>query len=451
MPPPAAPDLMRSRAYRGWLLGLLLAIAMFGFVDRQIIAALNQPMKRDLGLSDAELGLLGGLAFAVLNCLVGLPIARLAERFNRVLIYAAGVFLWSVATVSCGLTASFAQLLTARVAVGVGEASQPASMSLIADYYPPERRTSAAAILVLAVPLGALLGSAGGGFIAQHWNWRWAFAAAGAPGFVLALLLAATIREPPRGSHDAPSPTGEATPPFSAVLRRIVERPSFLHMTLGSTLASAGGFGINVFLAAYFFRRYGLDFAASGLLSGLISAIPGAISMFGGGMLTDRLGRLDPRFYAWTPGLGALLAAPLYVLSFMQGGWPAATALLMLTGLVQYVYLPASTGVQSNTMQPRMRASAFAVVAIMTNLVGSGAGPLLVGALSDRFSRSAFPGDYALACAGGRAVQPALTSACGHASAAGLQAAFIITALIYLWAALHFALAARTVRRDIQP
>ncbi len=443
------PTFPRSRAYRGWVLTVLLLISMFGFIDRQIISALGQPIRRDLGISDAQLGLLGGLAFGVLNSLIGLPIARLAERMNRVTIYSIGVFLWSIATAACGLAAGFAQLLVARICVGVGEASQPAVSSLMADYYPRDRRTSAMAVYVLAVPLGALIGSAGGGYIAQHADWRWAFVAAGAPGLLLALALRLSVREPPRGHYDAPGLGDQDAPPFAAVLRRMVERPAFLHVMLGSTLASAGGFGINVFLAPYFFRRFGLDFAQSGLLAGLISAIPGSISMLGGGLLADRLGRRDARWYALAPGIGALLAAPLYIISFLQGGWIAATVFLMLTGLVQYVYLPASAGVSQNIMEPRMRASAAAVVGIMTNLVGSGLGPLLVGSLSDAFARHAFAGDFSTACAGARAAQSAAAGACGQASAAGLQWAFIVTALIYLWAAVHFWIAARTIRRDI--
>jgi predicted MFS family arabinose efflux permease len=447
---PTTLKLMQSRTYRGWVLTLFLLIAMFGFVDRQIIAALGQPIKHDLALSDAELGLLGGLAFALLNSFLTIPIARVAERRRRVSIIAIGVFLWSIATCLCGAAGGFLQLVLARLTVGVGEAtSQPATSSLIADYYPRDRRTSAAAVLVLAIPLGALVGAAGGGYIAQHANWRMAFVIAGAPGVLLGLLLALTIKEPIRGHYDPPGQTGEHAPPFTAVLARMVQRPAFLHVMLGSTIASMGGFGINYFLAPYFFRRFGLDYAQGGLLSGLISAIPGSVSMLGGGLLADFLGRRDPRFYAWVPGLGALLATPLYVFSFLQAGWPAATAILMLTGLVQYAYLPALAGVSANIMEPRMRASAAAVVGIMTNLVGAGLAPLIVGSLSDGFAKRSFLGDFAAACAGPRAAETAAAGACGQASAHGLQWACIVFALVYLWAAAHFALAARTIKRDM--
>jgi MFS family permease len=441
-----APAFMTSRRYSGWVLGLLAVVSLFAFVDRQVIGALGQAIKLELKLSDADLGLVGGIAFALFNSVLSIPIARLAETRRRVTLIGAGVFLWSIATCMCGLAAGFAQLVLARACVGLGEAAgQPATNSLLADYFPREKRTSAAAAYALAIPAGAFLGAAGGGWLAQAWGWRWAFVVAGAPGLLLGLILVLTIKEPLRGFHDGPGAAAEAAPPFAAVLRRMVERPAFLHHMLGSTVCSMGGFGINLFLAAYLNRRFGLGYAQAGLLTGLISAIPGSISMLGGGLLADALGRRDARFYAWVPGIGALIAAPLYILAFAQASWPAAAALLMATGIFQYAYLPTSSGVSQNIMAPRMRASAAAIVGIMTNVVGAGLAPLIVGALSDRFAAHAFAGDFAAACAGARSA----AGACRQASASGLQWACTLFALVYLWAVAHFALAARTLRRDM--
>ncbi len=223
-------------------------------------------------------------------------------------------------------------------------------------------------------------------------------------------------------------------------MRRMVQRPAFLHVVIGSTVASMGGFGINLFLSAYFIRRFGLHVGDAGLMSGLISAIPGSVSMLGGGLLADFLGKKDARFYAWTPGLGALLAAPFYILSFMQGSWPVAVGLFMLTGLFQYAYLPVLGGVTANMMEPRMRASAAAVVGIMTNLVGAGLAPMIVGKLSDVFTRH-----VSAACTGAASASASCTGASGE----GLRLASMTFALVYLWAALHFVLAARTIRRDM--
>lgn len=418
-------ELMASRPYRAWVLTMLFLIALVAFVDRQIIGGLLQPIKVDMRVTDAELGMLGGLAFALLNAVFTIPVARIAEHRPRTLIIGLGLFVWSLATVSCGLARSYVQLLAARVAVGVGEAAgSPISSSLMADYFPREKRTSAAAAVTLAIPIGALLAQAGGGYIAQHWDWRTAFIVTGAPGLVLAALFFLTIREPIRGRYDAPGLGDLPPPPFTAVLKRMISRPAFINVHVGATLAAMGAFGINLFLAAYFTRRFGMSFAEAGLASGLISAVAGSISMFGGGHLADFMGRKDPRFYAVIPGIGIALTTPLYLVSFLQDAWLPAVALLTLTGITQYAYLPASIGVTQNTMEPRMRATAGAIVAIMTNLIAAGFGPMLVGALSDRFGRAAGP-------------------------AIGLQQACMATSLLYLWAAVHFALAARTIRRDI--
>lgn len=443
-------ELMQNRRYRAWLLTLLLLMSMFGFIDRQIIGALAESIKLDLGISDTQLGLLGGLAFALLHSVLSIPLARLAERHNRVIIYGIGILLWSAATMSCGLAGSFTLLLLARAAVGVGEASQPAALSLAADYYPPGQRVATSSITILAIPLGAFIGSAAGGAIAELANWRWAFVLAGAPGLILGVLFLLTIREPLRGHYDPPSAHGDAVPPLAAVLRRAVQRPAFLHVAIGSSLISAGGFGINLFVAPYFIRRFGMGFADSGMIAGLISAVPGVVGMFVGGQLANRLARRDPRFYAWTPGIGALLACPLYVISLMQGQWFAATLLFMVTGIFQYIYLPCSVGIYANTMEPRMRATASAIVGILTSVVGAGAGPLLVGTLSDRLASRHFAADYALLCAASGTRSPGLSAACREAAAVGLQWAMMLTALIYLWGALHFFLAARTVARDMR-
>jgi MFS family permease len=451
MSEPASPTLklMQSRAYRGWVLVLFMLVALFGFADRQIITALAQPIKRDLGLTDAELGLLAGLAFALLNSLATIPIARIADRGRRLTLISIGIFIWSIATALCGMAQSFLQLVAARLSVGMGEATGgPATVSVLADYFPPDKRASAAAIFGLAIPLGALLGAAGGGFIAQHYDWRMAFVIAGAPGVFLGLLVATTIREPLRGHYDKGRSAQASPPPFTAVLARMVQKPAFLHTVIGSTLVSTGGFGIISFNSPYLIRRFGLDVGQAGLITGLISAAPGVVCMLAAGFLADRLGRRDVRFYGWVPAAGGFLATPLYILSFQQGTWLSTTIMLMVTGLFQYAYLPISNGLYQNLMEPRMRASAIAVVGAATNLISASLGPFVVGALSDGLAARAYhgAGAFAASCVG-KGIAP--SGACLQASAGGLQLACSVFALIYLWGGLHYVLAARTLKRDL--
>ncbi len=443
-PVPPAP----GRACRGWVLGLLLTIYTFGFIDRMIVAVLGQPIKTDLGLTDLQLGMMGGLAFAVFNAFLSIPVARLAERANRVAIVSIGVVLWSVATALCGSVRSFAQLMFARLGVGIGEAVVPAATSVISDYYPRERRASAISIYLLAVPLGAFLGAALGAWIAQRLGWRFAFVAAGAPGILLAAVLWLTVREPPRGRHDDPSHAEQATPPLRAVLQRMIARRSMLHFIAASSIASAAGYGINFFLAPYFLRRFGLGLAHAGLLAGLISAIPGIFSILAGGFLADRLARRDARFYAWVPGIGVILTTPLYIVSFVQGSWPLAVTVLMVTGLVQYAYIPVGSAMSQNMMSPRMRSSSAAIYGLITNLVGLGLGPLLMGFLSDFYARRSYTaGTFDLDCAAALAQG----AACLQASAAGLQWGAMSCALLYLGAAVHYMFASKTVRQDLAP
>jgi MFS family permease len=437
-----------GRAYRGWVLGLLLTIYTFGFIDRMIVAVLGQPIKTELGLSDLQLGMMGGLAFAVFNAFLSLPIARLAERANRVAIISTGVALWSVATVLCGSVRSFAQLMFARLGVGIGEAVVPAATSVISDYYPRERRASAISIYLLAVPVGALLGAALGAWIAQRFGWRFAFVAAGAPGVLLAAVLWLTVREPPRGRHDDPGHAEQVAPPLGAVLKRMIARRSMRHFIAASSMASAAGYGINYFLAPYFLRRFGLSLAHAGLLAGLISAIPGSFSILAGGFLADRCARRDARAYAWVPGIGVVLTTPLYLVSFLQGSWPMAAAMLMVTGLVQYAYIPVGSAMSQNMMSPRMRSSSAAIYGLITSLIGLGLGPLLIGFLSDCYARRSYAaGSFDLDCAAAHAQG----AACLQASATGLQWGAMTCALLYLGAAVHYLFAAKTVREDLAP
>lgn len=436
---------MTSRAYQSWVLGLFATVSTFGFIDRIVVQVLVQPIKAELHVSDADMGLLGGLTFAVLYVALSLPIARLAERRNRVAIVAVGTALWSIATAASGLVSSFLQLLLARIGVGIGEAAgTPATTSIISDYFPAERRASALSIYSLAVPLGAFLGGSVGGFAAMRWGWRAAFLVAGLPGLLLALLQWLTIREPLRGGHDF-GPAGESAPPFTAVLRRFWERRSLIQFLAGATLSTIAGYGINYFLAAYFTRRFGLNYAQAGLAVGVISSVPAALSILAGGFLADWAGRRSARWYALIPALGAAFTAPLLMASFAADTWLAAAVLLAVTAVCQYSYIPAAAAVTQNMMAPRMRASAAAIAGLIFTLLGQGLGPLFVGMLSDHFARASFAGHFATACAEHAG---AASRGCVAASSHGLTLAMTWFALVYLWSAAHLILASRGLARD---
>jgi predicted MFS family arabinose efflux permease len=410
----------------GWALFLLAAISTCGFIDRIVMNVLVEPIKREFALTDLQVGLVAGLAFAILNVVLALWVARVAERRRRLTLISVGTFLWSIATALCGFAGSFVSLILARIGVGVGEAvGLPATSSVISDYFPREKRATVMSVLMLAPPIGAFLGSAGGAVIAQAYGWRAAFFIASLPGFVLAALVWFTVGEPKRGQHDRLAAGANEIPPFSAVLRRIGERRSLRHLFAGATIASAVGFGLNAFLAAYLLRRFGFGVAQSGIIAGLIASLPASLSVILSGVLADRLGRRDPRAYGLIPGISLLLAAPLYMLAVTRESAGPAIALLAVAAIVQYTYLGTTQGVFQNMMHPRMRASASAVTNLVYSLVGGGLGPILVGMLSDRFSSGA-----------------------GSAAGGGLPVAMAVVAAGYLWAACHYLWATRSLREE---
>jgi predicted MFS family arabinose efflux permease len=410
----------------GWALFVLTAISTCGFIDRIVMNVLVQPIKAEFRLTDTQIGLVAGLAFALLNVVLGVWLARIAERRRRLTLVAIGTLLWSIATAACGAATSFATLALARVGVGVGEAfGLPSTQSVVSDYFPKEKRTTAISVLLLAPPLGAFLGSAGGGMIAQAWGWRTAFVIASLPGFVLALLVLVTVAEPARGQHDGLGSGGEAIPPFTDVLKRMWRRHSLRHLLAGSAIASMAGFGVNAFLAAFLARRFGYSIGEAAVAAGLLTSAPAALGVAGAGWLADRIARRDPRAYGNIAGWSLVLAAPVYVLAVTRGTAAAAIGLLALAALFQYCYLGISQGVFQNQMHPRMRASSTAVITMIYSLVGGGLGPALVGALSDHF-------------------------AIRNGEAGGLTTALAVTALLYLWAAVHCFRSTRSIREELE-
>jgi len=436
-----------------YALGLLLAIYICNLVDRNILSIVAQPMKEDLRLDDWQIGLLSGIAFALFYVIIGFPVARLAERANRVNIISILLAVWSVMTALCGLAQSFVSLALARVGVGTGEGGcTPASHSLLSDFFPPEKRSTAFSIYSLGIPLGPLLAGVSGGWIADRYGWRAAFLIVAAPGLVLAAITKLTLREPPRGRYD-PAPMAQApVPSFTAVLKRLASKPTFRHVAFGAAIATFGNYGISTFAVPYLLRGFDINLTEAAAAYGLVVGIAASIGVFLGGWLTDRLGAADPRAYVLVPAVGALLSAPLYVAVFLQSNLLNLALLIIAPAVVHYFYMGPTFGLTANMVDARMRATASSIVILLMNLVGVGLGPVVAGLLSDVLAAQAFqPSDYATMCPGGIAAagaSAATQEACRAASFAGLRNAMFIFSATYAWAAAHFFLAARTVARD---
>lgn len=443
-----------TAAYRRWALVLMLLIYASNFIDRVILAALGPSIRADLKISSTQLGLLGGIAFAMFYTLLGIPIARLAERRSRVAIIAGATALWSVMTALCGTAASFTQLLLYRIGVGVGEAGlTPPAYSLLSDYFPARKRASALSIFLLGIPLGSFLGATVGGWVAREFGWRWAFAVVGLPGVLLALLAWATLREPPRGASDPVHLRSGDTPSLGAVLRTLAGKRAFKHIAIAASLTSFANFGNNLFLPTFFAQVHHLDIATSGLLFGLLTGLAGVAGTFIGGFGTDRAGRRDRRWSLWLPGIGLIAGAPFFMIGLAQHNWAAGFALMLVSSVFFYAWSPALNGAVQNMVTARMRASAAAILSVIFNLIGTGLGPVFVGFLSDRYGERAFTlGSYSASCPGGGAVagaSQAIAEACATAAGSGVRLALITTTTVYFWAALHFYLAGRSLREDI--
>jgi predicted MFS family arabinose efflux permease len=471
-----------GRRYRHAVLLVLMLVYACNSAQRSLIPIIGQAMKLDLRLTDTELGLLTGTAFAALYALSGLPVARLAERFNRVRILAAALALWSCCTTLFALTGSFVQLLVARVGVGVGEAGcSPCAHSLISDYYPRERRSSALALYSCGLSLGYLWVALIGAYVTQHWGWRAACVAIGVPGIALALLLRSLVEEPARGLADGGAPAPSPSPSWRAELAQLAAtaRALFLrwpsaNIIAGLTLSSFAAYGSWAFVPAYFPRAFGLSYTEAGVVLGLVGSIPVALGTLAGGLLSDWLGRRSARWYALVPALGLLAATPCYLAALAQRQWLGAALLLAVPGFFQYVSLAPSFAVVQNVVAVRQRATATALLFLCLNVLALGGGALFTGFLIDQLAQGYFAqpqltGAGALAglmhasgaaaplfgvlCPGGAApaaAAPALVGRCAAALAAGSRAGIAVTLLLHAWAAGHYLLAAGALQRQLE-
>ena len=470
-----------SSGYRAYVLGALLVVYIFNFIDRSIFAILTEPMKTSLQLEDWHMGVLGGLAFAIFYTTLGIPIARLAERFNRLGIIVVALTLWSLMTVLCGFAVGFASLFFFRLLVGVGEAGcTPPAQSVIADYFKPSSRATAASIYALGVPLGGMIAGLAGGPINDYvtgdnvhhlldsWGWDWAvamidwkefegwriaFIAVGLPGVILAAIIGTTIKEPPRGHTDPPSATKLERQSFAASFRTLMKKPTYVHVVTGAAIASFAGYGIAQFSTSFLRRTHGLSLTEAALIFSLVIGLMAAIGVFLSGFLADKLATRHPRALSWMPALGMGLSVPLYWLGYLAPTVPLMLPPLMAAALLHYFYLGPMYAVSTGVADARTRATAVALTLFAVNLIGIGLGPTLIGILSTVL-KTMMIGGYDLGltldmCKDVTDLAADQAAACTSANARGLQWSIIIFATLYGWAALHYLWAGKTLQRDM--
>jgi len=366
-----------------YALFMLTIVYAFNFIDRQILVILQEPIKNDMGLSDAQLGLLSGFSFALVYITAGIPIAYWADRVNRRNIIAAALTIWSGMTAISGFAQNYTQLLLARIGVGIGEAGgSPPAHSMISDFYPPERRGTALAIYSAGLHAGIVVGFLLGGALSQMYGWRIAFMAVGLPGVLFALVFFLTVKEPPRGRWESKEAAAHK-PTLGETLRTLSSLKSFWYIAAGCGMTAFVGYGNGNFTPSFMMRIHELSVAQVGIVLALFGGMAGLVGTFLGGFLADRLAVRDKRWYLWVPMYAGCLAVPLGFPFLLSDNFYVVLVFLFLVTVSINTYLGPVLAISHGLVPPAMRAMTSAVLFFILNLIGLGLGPLTAGLLSD--------------------------------------------------------------------
>lgn len=427
-------------AYSAYVVGALFVIYTFNTMDRALFGIVQEPIKQHFKLSDFELGLIGGPAFAFLYALCGVPLARVAERANRVSVISICFAAWSAMTMLCGMAGNFIQLFLARMGVGVGEAGcTPAAHSLITDYVPPHRRATSLAIYSSAASLGGLLAGLVGGLIAHHFGWRAVFLYMGAPGVLLAVVLKLTVREPPRVEAHA-----EAAPDFRSALALLWRKHSYRHVVMVAVCSILIASTFHQYQVSYLIRSHGMPLGQAASSVGLFSLAGGAGTLLSG-FIVDFFSRRHPSAVTWVPALSLCLAGPLFIFGYSSGSAVIAVTALFVGTFFLMAQLGPMFTIPQFVAPRRIRPTATAVLLLVGTLVGQGVGVPVMGALSDLFAANYLreSGLTPSTCLGALG-----QAACFAAEERGLKLALIVCSAGPLLMALHYALMRRTFASD---
>ncbi len=420
----------QERRYANYVLTILFFVLMFNFIDRQIVGILADTIKADLGLTDTQVGLMTGLSFAIFYTTLSIPLAIVADRWNRSKVIAIAIAVWSVMTILCGAAASFMQIFLARIGVGIGEAgSSPASHSLIADLFPPERRATALGIFAMSVSVGSFIAFTGGSWLAENFGWRWTLVAAGAPGIIISAIIWFTVRDP-RGnrpiSEAFKSKPGEVK--LSDAIAELSKKWAYWHLIIAGAVVSFVAYGVQTFYFPVFSRIYEVpisEYSGLGVKLGLMFLVFGSAGAYFGGKCGDY-------FNARLAGGALIAAAVMFVVAtpFMYFALYAKslTVGVLILGIPQFAFSfffgPCFAAIQQ-LASDKTRAFSVSIWIMFSGLIGLGLGPLTIGILSDWYTTQ------------------------GASSANGLRQAVMIVTLFNLLAALFFVLAQRSLKNTI--
>ena len=429
---PATPEVPRepefSPARTRYSVALLIVVYTFAFIDRNIVNVLLQPISVEFGLTDTQLGFFGGTAFGIFYAVLGLPIARIADRVPRKRIIALALAFWSAFTALQALATGFLTLAIARVMVGVGEAGcSPPAHSIVSDMNSPERRARALAIYAFGIPIGGSLGVLIGSVMREFSGWRDALLVVGIPGLVLSVIVMLTLPEPTRGYWEGGAAARKAAPEESllTVFRFLSRLPSFWHLAFAGALHAFYGYGAASFNPVFFERSHQMPPLEYGYMASAIGLTTGVLGTYLGGWLGDRYGARNVRSYPAVPGIGSLLTVPVIFAVYLAPNPELALLISLLSSLASGLYLGPTFAMTQAIVPVRMRSQAAAILLLVLNLIGLGLGPQFVGWFSDQLKPSV----------GIESVRWALLSTISLGAA---------------WSALHYWFASRTLGRDLQ-
>ena len=411
--------------YRWYILSLLLTVYMVHHLDRQVVSLLLEPIGAEFELTDSQLGLLAGTVYAIAFAVAGMPLGLLVDRVHRVRLLSALIAVWSGLTALCAMATSFSMLVLMRIGIGAAESGgTPTNLSLLSDYFERRRRSTAVGIYMMGPQLGTIVGFAVAGVIAANYGWRAAFLAAGIPGLILAALVFLSLREPQRGASDAVHGVQDAplaAPPFMAALRLIWQQPALVHMIIGLTIANTVAAGVAVWLPALLMRVHGVSIQTAGLSVAFGVATFAALASLFSGMVCDKLGARSPHAIPRLAAFAALITIPFIIYGSLTGAYWVAIAAFAAKTVAHAIVNTPGYAVSLSLAPPQIRGTTTALLQVLSNLLGYGIGPQLVGMLSDAF-------------------RP-------FAGVDSLRYGLIIFVFLNLWAAAHLLRAARWMRR----
>lgn len=371
---------------RWYILLVLTIVYAFNFIDRQIISIIAQDVKEDLGLSDTQVGMMTGLAFALFYSVMAIPISRFADKGNRKNVLSLCLAFWSIMTAVTGTVSNFTQMFLARMGVGLGEAGGvPTSYSMISDIFPPEERGKAMSIFTMGTSVGILAAFIGGGYVLVNYGWRMSLFVVGLPGLFIAIIVYLTIQEPTKGIYDNVKNQQESTPSILTIASIVFKNKTFINITLAKSFLVFTSYAVNAFIAIFFIRLHEMPKSSLFVNLGLAVAVGGIIGAAIGGYFSDKLGNIDIRWYSWIGIMGGIIAAPAYYIMFTT---PNVTIALFSFSFATMGFLISSgpaIAVMQSVVDAKMRAGTAAFYLLISNLIGLGLGPLLIGIISDYY------------------------------------------------------------------